>query len=88
MLKAEQKAPGKSLTYRARDRYYAAGVADLLAGIEDQLITQAILDQAIEPAEAKKQVKQLIELVRGLGVVSSHTDFGDRTLRYEFRFGK
>src|SRR5205823_4789388 len=88
LLQAEEKSPGKSLRYRASDRYYTSGAAALLAGIEDQLITQAILDQAVEPAEAKKQVKQLIDLVKGLGAVTSHADFEERRFSYEFRFGK
>ena len=87
-LKAEQKAPGKSLPYKARDRYYSPGFADLLVGVEDQLVTQAILDQAIAPAEAKKQVEQFVALVRSLGRVSSFSDFDDSGWRYEFRFGK
>ncbi len=88
LLEAEQKAPGKSLRYTAHDRYYGAGVADLLGGIEDQLVTQAILDQAIEPAEAKKQVKQALALVRSLGRTTSYSDYGEKSWRYEFRFGK
>jgi hypothetical protein len=87
-LKAESKSPGKQLTYRSHDRSYAAGLADLLAGVEDQLVTQAILDQAVDAAEAKRQVRQFIALVRGLGKVTSYSDFGEKTWRYEFRFGK
>jgi hypothetical protein len=87
LLQAEQKTPGQRLKYRAHDRYYAAGFADLLAGIEDQLITQAVLDHGVEPDQAKKQVKQLVDLVRGLGHVSSHVHVDEKVSRYEFRFG-
>jgi hypothetical protein len=86
LLQAEQKAPDKGLGHRARDRYYAAGFASLLAGIEDQLVAQTVLDQGIEPTQATKQVKQLVDLVRGLGHVTSHVDIGERVSRYEFRF--
>jgi hypothetical protein len=87
-LKSEQKPAGKVSPYKSHDRYYAAGFAELLNGIEDQLVTQAILDQAIAPAEAKKQVKQFIGLLRGLGGVRSYSLFDDKVWRFEFRFGK
>ena len=44
-----------------RDRFYAPGFADLLQALEDTLLTQTILDQAVSPAEAREQVKALIK---------------------------
>src|SRR5262249_11198858 len=46
LLAAEQKSPGKSSSSNAVDRYYAAGLADLLRDQEDSLILQTILDRA------------------------------------------
>ena len=56
--------------------------------MEDQLITQAMLDQAIEPGEAKQQVRELIDFVKGLGDVTSELAYEDKYTHYTFRFGK
>jgi hypothetical protein len=87
-IKAEQKSPVQDYRYSVRERYYGTGFADLLKGLEDQLITQAILDQAVDPAEAKKQVRQFIRLVGGLGNANGQSDFADKTWNFEYRFGK
>ncbi len=87
-LQAQQKSPGKGLSSSVRERYYATGFADLLAGIQDQLVTQAILDQAADPEEAKKQVRQFIRLIGGLGSLKGRSDFGDKTWTFEYRYGK
>jgi hypothetical protein len=50
-----------------RTRFYSEGGAKLLKAFEDQLLGQIILDQAVKPAEAKKQVEQLMQWVRKLG---------------------
>ena len=50
-----------------RTRFYSEGGATLLKAFEDQLLGQIILDQAVKPAEAKKQVEQLMQWVRKLG---------------------
>jgi len=48
-------------------RVYAEGGATLLKAFEDQLLGQIILDQAVKPAEAKKQIEQLMKWVQQLG---------------------
>jgi hypothetical protein len=87
-MKAAEKKTVKTSKYKSTDRFYGAGFAGLLEGMEDQLITQAILDQAIEPDEAKKQVRELIDVVKGLGNVTSHVDVKDKETHYTFRLGK
>lgn len=72
----------------AIERFHANGLAQLLEGMEDQLITQAILDQAIEPSEAKQQVRDLIDFVKSLDDVTSQLVYEDKYTHYTFRFGK
>jgi hypothetical protein len=85
LLAAEEKSPGKGHPSRAREQFYSAGFADLLRAIDDQLITQTILDQAVPPADAKKQVDELIELVRDLGWLTSEARFDARRFRFDLR---
>lgn len=84
LLIAEQKAPGKSHASSGRDRYHAKGFASLLVDLEDTLITQTILDQAVPPAEAKKQVDEAIKLVRGLGTLTTEVRYEAKQFRYDF----
>src|SRR6185437_8166875 len=62
ILVAEKKNPSKS-KLPASDRFSAAGFAQLLGGVKDQLIAQTILDQAVPPGEAREQVQAFIKLV-------------------------
>jgi hypothetical protein len=69
----------------SRQRIYSAGMAQILAQFEDQLVTQAILDQSVPPAEARAQAKALVELVKGLGNVELEATILPRELRYDIR---
>jgi hypothetical protein len=64
-------------------RLYAAGGAAALKASEDQLFTQNILTQALDPKEAKDQVRQLIELVQGLGQLRLESVYGNRDFHYD-----
>src|SRR5262249_10176056 len=90
ILQKEQKNPpaGKPSAGNVTSRGFGAGAADVLAKFEDELVTQAILDQAVSPREAREQVKRLIELVRGVGTVDFGTTYLDREFRYELRLKK
>ena len=83
LLIAEQKSPAGGRPESARDRLYASGIAKLMADNEDQLITQAILDQAASPEEAKKQVAETIRLVESLGSFSLSSLFEAKRFRYD-----
>jgi hypothetical protein len=85
LLQAEEKSPGPTYAATVRDRFYARGAADLLKSVEDQLITQAILDQAVSPGEAKEQVAKFIALVRKLGHASLETTILPKEFRYDIR---
>ena len=67
-----------------RTKFHAAGGVDLLKAFEDQVLGQIILDQAVKPAEAKKQAEQLMNWVRRLGTLELRTGYYDRI---PLRFG-
>jgi hypothetical protein len=87
LLQREEK-DGKSAPAASRRRIYARGGAEFLSAVEDQLVTQTILDQAVPVEEAREQVKAFLALVRKLGTLSAEADFRDNEMRFDFRTGK
>jgi hypothetical protein len=85
LLIAEQKSTNKGRPETVRDRLYASGVARYMADNADQLITQAILDQAASPAEAKKQIAQTIRFVESLGSFDLSTLYEANRFRYDIK---
>ncbi len=85
LLVAEQKAPSKGRPETGRNRLFASGIAQFLTDNQDQLITQAILDQAVDPAEAKAQVAQTIRLVESLGSFTLSSLFEAKQFRYDIK---
>lgn len=77
-----QPAPANDGNLAGRSRLYSGGGVDILRQNEDQLLAQTILNQAISPDEAKKQVEAFIALVRKLGVLQFETSYGAK--QYEF----
>jgi hypothetical protein len=86
LLQKEAKAPSKpghsSATY---SRLYAEGGALALQIVQDQLITQTILNQALAPDAAKKQVDLFINWIRRLGVLESKITYGAKDFRFDVR---
>jgi hypothetical protein len=68
-----------------RTQVYSQGGADFLKSIEDILLTQAILDQALSPEDARKQVRTFIDLVRRLGVLERDIGYGKSDFHYDIR---
>ncbi len=52
---------------RAFDTFYPAGLAAYLETHEDTLAAQAVLDRAVPPADARREIKAATSLVRSLG---------------------
>jgi hypothetical protein len=69
----------------ARSKVYSTGFAAALRNNEDQLLTQAMLGQALSPDEARSQVRALIELVARLGHIDLTTFYGPREFHYDLR---
>lgn len=85
LVQKEGKNPPKKNPQASVSRVYSSGGADLLAAVEDQLFAQIILDRAIPPAEAKKQVKELVDFVRKLGSFDIEQAYNAQDFRYDFR---
>jgi hypothetical protein len=69
----------------ARIQLYAEGGVVLLKAFEEQLVTQAVLGQAVPIDDARQQVQALIGLVRRLGVLQIETRYGDKDYRTDIR---
>ena len=66
-----------------QSQLYAAGGADALKAIEDQLLAQTILDRAMPPETARQQVRDFIDWVRRLGVLRIENAYGEHDFRYD-----
>jgi hypothetical protein len=86
LLQKEQSgSPAKADPATVRSQAYGRGGADFLTSVEDVLLTQAILDQALTPEAAREQVHKLLALVRKLGVVKFDSGYGDNDFHYDAR---
>jgi hypothetical protein len=91
VLEKEAKAPSpKADPVVARTRIYAKGGAAVLRAFQDQLLTQAILNRALSPEEAQRQVNQFIGLVAQLGYVQIQQQYHKNSFHYDilWRWGK
>jgi hypothetical protein len=85
LLEEDKGATNKGQPAAVRSMLFAKGAAESLKATEDILITQAILDQALTPAEAKEQVRKLIDVVSKLGVLTMESRYGEKDWRYDFK---
>lgn len=85
LLQKEANGKAEMNPMASRSKLYASGGADLLQVIEDQLFAQAILERALPPEQAKKEVRKFIALVRGLGGIRQEVTYNPRDFRYDFR---
>jgi hypothetical protein len=85
LLQKEAKGTAKGAAATSRMRIYSAGVAAGLESIEDQLVTQAILDQAVPAEKAQAEVKAFLKLLRELGTLNLEATFGAKDFHYDLR---
>lgn len=85
LIQKEGTAPARGHPSTARAQLYGAGAAAYLRTIEDLLVTQATLDQAVTPAEARQQVKAFLDIIRGLGMLTLEPRFHGKTFQYDIR---
>ncbi|MCS6851266.1 MAG: DUF3352 domain-containing protein [Gemmataceae bacterium] len=62
---------------------FADGAVDFLKSVEDQLLAQTILSQALAPGEAQEQVKLFIEIVQKLGYLLTEVRYGQNDFVYD-----
>jgi hypothetical protein len=85
LLQKETEGTNKGQPFVGNQRFFASGVADILSAFEEQLITQAILDQALTPDDAKSQVHDFIGIVKRLGVLSLQSEYQKNEFRIDLR---
>jgi len=76
------KGPGASVL----TRIYAQGGAEALRSAQDQLIAQTILNQAVTPDDARKQVDLLIDWVRHLGPLQVESIYDAKDYRFDIKW--
>lgn len=85
LAELRRAAAGPSLPVAVRSQLYAEGNAESLTQNEDQLLAQTILQQALPPEAARRQVKRLIDQIRAAGVVRTETDYRPNEFRFDVR---
>jgi hypothetical protein len=65
---------------------YATGAAGLLRAAEEQLIGQAILNQAVNPAEAREQLDKTVDWVSRLGQLRIEARYGEHEFHLDIRY--
>jgi hypothetical protein len=79
---AKMKGPGASV----HTQLYSKGGAEALQAARDHLIAQTILNQAVTPGDAARQVQMLIDWVRGLGPLQLDSVYGAQDFRYDLKW--
>ncbi len=81
---AKQSPSAAAMTRQAR--LIPGGVADLVKAFEDSLVTQTILDQAVPPDAARKQVEAFVQWIRGLGEVELDESYSTNEFLFDLRW--
>jgi hypothetical protein len=86
ILEREAKTPAPAnLQAASLMKFYSSGGAQLIDYYKDVLLTQFILDRAATPEKANQQIDELIQLVRGLGVLQIDSAYSAKDFHYDFR---
>jgi hypothetical protein len=88
ILQKEAKDSAPRSPAASRMKLHAAGGADYLQSIEEQLLAATILDQALAPKEAQEQVRKLIDLVRRAGALSLDNTYEAKQFRFDVKYAK
>ena len=87
ILERETKSPAPTnLQAASLMKFYSSGGAHLIDYYKDVLLTQIILDRAATPEKANQQFEELMQLIRGLGVLQIDSAYSAKDFHYDFRF--
>lgn len=86
LLQKEQRSSRRVSSSPLQLRLYSAGAVNLLKGFEDQVLGQIILDQAVKPAEGKKQLDQVSKFIGQIGRIEMHSEYRDTEYRFEIEW--
>jgi hypothetical protein len=67
-------------------RLYSSGLAAALRGVEEQIVTQFVLGQALSPKEAREQFQELMRIVENLGNLDIASVYNRNDHRFDLRF--
>ncbi len=73
-------------TASCQSKVFGNAAANLARLFEDQLMTQAVLGQALSPKDARDQINKLIKIYGDLGVIDQTFNYSPDTFRYDLRF--
>jgi hypothetical protein len=82
ILQEEKKS---STPNAVKSRLFATGAADFLQTIEDQLVTQGVLDQALSVDKATAEVKAALALLRSIGPLDVDVRYDVERFSYDLR---
>jgi hypothetical protein len=85
LIHKEGNAPSRGQAATTRQTLYGSGAAAYLQTIEDLLVTQVTLDEAVTPEEGRQEVRVFLDMIRKLGGLSLEACFHDRTSQYDVR---
>lgn len=86
LQKESNVTPAVTNRKATHSRLYGQGGAELLDGIQDILLAQTILDQALSPADAREEVRRVVDWVRGLGTIEIESRYGANEFHYDVIF--
>lgn len=86
ILEKEKKRAPKGSPVIGRTQVYGKGAAELVGMDRERLLAQTILSQALPPDQAGQQVRDLIDWVRGLGVLRLTAVLGRQQFGYDLEF--
>jgi hypothetical protein len=86
LAKEEKTPPATKPGPASVIQLYSSGGAQVLDYYRDVLLTQNILDRANPPEKAAKQVEDLVQFVRSLGILRIESRYLDNEFQYELRF--
>lgn len=82
ILQSEKKRGSGSAV---SSRVTAGGIADYLQSIEDQLVTQGVLDRALSVNQSTAEIKAALAILRSLGPLDIEVRYADEQFSYDFR---
>jgi hypothetical protein len=87
ILQQEQERPAHPIAASPlRLRLYSSGGVELLKMFHDQVLGQIVLDQAVKPAEGKKQLEQIMAWLGRLGTIDAHSEYRPKEYRFDLEW--
>jgi hypothetical protein len=87
LLQKEAASPAKAANSSPLcTRLYGPGAVDLVRGFEEQVLGQIILDEAVKPEDAHRQMQALADWLRRLGQLEFRSVYLDKEYRFDIEW--